>query len=63
MVGDSDCVSVDGNVADAVEKVLHMDRAGYAHACQSAGALVEQYAFETLTMRMLDVFEQANRDR
>ena len=61
VVGDSDCVSVDENVADAVEKVLHMDRAGYAHACQSAGALVEQYAFETLTKRMLDVFMAAEK--
>ena len=63
VVGDSDCVSVDENVADAVEKMLHMDRAEYARACQSAGALVEQYAFEHLTKQFIDVFEKAIKSR
>ena len=54
---------MDENVADAVEKMLHMDRAEYARACQSAGALVEQYAFEHLTKQFIDVFEKAIKSR
>ena len=63
VLGDSDCVSIDENVADAVEKVLHMNHEAYEHACDSARALVKEYAFETLTRRMLDVFALAAVDR
>ena len=63
VVGDSDCAFVDGNMADAVEKMLHMDRDEYARACDGAGALVDRYAFETLTKQIVDVLEAAKESR
>ncbi len=63
VVGDSDCAFVDGNMADAVEKMLRLDRDEYARACDGAGALVDRYAFETLTKQIVDVLEAAKESR
>lgn len=63
VVGDSDCVSIDENVADAVERVYRMTPEEYAHSCASAGALVKEYVFETLTKRVVQVCEAAQKGR